>query len=74
MLIKMGLDTKGVKGILDNDPSKNNLYLYGTNIKVFNPNILRGLKKPIVILRAGQYSKEIREQIIKKINSNVIFI
>jgi hypothetical protein len=74
MLIKMGLDIKGVKGILDNDPSKNNLYLYGTNIKVFNPNILRGLKKPIVILRAGQYSKEIREQIIKKINSNVIFI
>jgi hypothetical protein len=73
MLIKIGLNTSNLCGILDNDPSKNNLYLYGSNFKIYNPIVLKKLNEPIVIIRAGQYSNEIREQ-VKKINSNVIFI
>lgn len=52
---------------------KNNLYLYGSNFKIYNPIVRKKLNEPIVILRAGHYSNETREQ-VKKINSNVVFI
>ena len=73
-LIKNGLNLDGIFGILDNDKDKQNEYLYGTRLKVFSPAILKKFSDPVVILRAGEYNSEIKKQIIKKINSNTIFI
>lgn len=73
-LIKFGLRLDNVLGILDNDPRKQNLYLYGTKIKVFSPNILKNKRSPLVIIRAAQYSQEIKKQILNKINSSTKFI
>ena len=73
-LIKFGLKLDNVLGILDNDIRKQNLYLYGTKIKVFSPNILKNKKSPLVIIRAAQYSQEIKKQILNKINSSTKFI
>jgi hypothetical protein len=73
-LIFNGLDIDNIKYILDNDPDKKNKFLYGTNIKVKETEILKKYKNPIVILRAGAYNNEIKKSIINKINSKTIFI
>lgn len=72
LLIKLGINSKNILGILDNDPKKNDLYLYGTSYKVFLPSILKKINKPVIVLRAGQYSKEIKKQIYKINRSSVI--
>ena len=59
---------KNIIGILDNDKDKQNEYLYGTKLKVFSPLILKKYNDPVVILRAGEYNSEIKNQILKKIN------
>ncbi len=53
---------------------KINKYLYGTRLKVFSPKILNKMQKPIIILRAAQYNKEIKDYILKKINNKTKFI
>jgi 2-polyprenyl-3-methyl-5-hydroxy-6-metoxy-1,4-benzoquinol methylase len=73
-LIFNGLDSKKIKYILDNDPNKNNQFLYGTKIQVKNPVILKNYNNPIVILRAGPYNQEIKRNIIKNINNKTKFI
>lgn len=72
-LIKSGLDTRKICGILDNSDLKNGKRLYGTDLIVFKPSILKGLGKVAVILRAGEYQSEIRSQIIS-LNSKTIVI
>lgn len=62
-LIKMGLNIDKISCILDNDSSKQNKRLYGTNITIKSPNILKDKKKPIVILKISFFDKEISEQI-----------
>jgi len=74
VLISNGLDISKIAGILDNDFKKHNKYLYGSNIKVYNPKILKEKKFPVVILRAAQYNQEIKKQIIQKINKKTKFI
>jgi len=74
MLIFNGLNIIKLKGVLDNDKKKINKYLYGTKLKVFDPKILKKKKNPIIILRAAQYNKEIKNQIINQINKNLKFI
>ena len=64
---------KGILGILDNDKSKQNKYLNGTNYKIFSPEILKKHNKVYVYLKAGEYNLEIKRQ-IKKINKNITFI
>ena len=73
-LIFNGLNFKKIKYILDNDPNKNNQFLYGTKIHVKNPAILKNYNNPIVILRAGPYNQEIKRNIIKNINNKTKFI
>ncbi len=73
-LIKNGLNLKNIIGILDNDKDKQNEYLYGTKLKVFSPLILKKYNDPVVILRAGEYNSEIKNQILKKINFRTKFI
>ena len=73
-LISFGLDTKNIKAIIDNDPSKHDKRLYGTNLTVRSPKILKDIKDVAVILKAGVYNNEIKNDILKNINSNTIFL
>ena len=67
-----GLNKKKIIGILDNDKNKINDFLYGTNLKVYNPIILKKITKPCVVLRAGSYNKEIKKQLLEINKSTVI--
>ena len=71
-LINFGLNIDRIVCLLDNDPKKHGKRLYGTNLKVASPKILRDEKNPTVILRAGIYNEEIK-QAIEKINSKTNF-
>jgi len=73
MLLFNGLKREKIIGILDNDQHKINNYLYGTRLKIFNPNFLKNINSPTVILRVGAYEDEIKKQIIS-INSTVKII
>ena len=49
--------------------------MYGTNLKVFSPNILsKDDSDPVVILKAGVYNQEIKKDILENINSKTIFL
>ena len=73
MMIFNGLNKKNIISILDNDKKKINQFLYGTNIKINNPLVIKKFDKPCVILRAGSYNEEIKRQLFE-INRNVIII
>ena len=73
-LISVGLNTKKIKFILDNDNLKQKRRLYGTNLIVEDPSVLKKEESPVVILKAGVYTEEIKTQIINDINKNCIFI
>lgn len=73
-LILSGLNTSKISYILDNDFNKHNKRLYGTNLYVKSPQILASEKKPLVVLKAGVYNSEIKEDILKNINSDTIFL
>jgi len=72
-LIAFGLNITKVESILDNSETKQGKRLYGTNIIVQSPEILKNEKTPILILKAGIYNNEIKNQILSQINSNTIF-
>jgi len=73
MMIFNGIKKKNIIGILDNDKEKANKFLYGTNLKINKPLILKTIDKPCVILRAGSYNKEIKKQLLE-INNSVIIV
>lgn len=72
-LFSFGVNEKLICGILDNDKMKQNKRLCGTNLKVFDPKILANYANPAVVIRAGTFTKEIKEQILS-INPQVNFI
>jgi hypothetical protein len=72
-LLQFGLDSSKIVNILDNDPNKQEKRLYGTNLMVKSPEVLKDVEEGTVILKAGMYNSEIKEQ-INKINSNIKFI
>ena len=72
-LLFLGLNKEKINCILDNDPDKQDSYMYGTNLIVKNPKILEDCNKPIIILRTGAYNSEIKKGILE-INSTSIFI
>lgn len=72
-LIAFGLDTSRIQGVLDNDPGKHGRRLYGTNLRVSSPAILRGMVEPHVILSAGAYNSEIRADVIANYSSRCRF-
>ena len=69
-LLSFGLDQSKIYGILDNSPLKIGKRLYGTNLTVFNPEIIKN-ENVGVIVKVGSYRNEIIEQ-LKKINPLVI--
>ena len=73
-LFSFGLDPNSIECILDNSPLKQGKRLYGTDLKVFSPQILKDEHAPIVILKAGLYNDEIKQDILNNINSKTIFI
>ena len=70
-LITIGLNTNKIKFILDNDKSKTGKRLYGTNLIVKNPKILKNINNPLIILKAGVYNSEIKKDILKNINLQI---
>jgi hypothetical protein len=73
-LLKSGLNGSVIVNILDNDQKKQNKRLYGTNLTVESPEILRNVKNPVVILKAGFYNEEIKSDIINNINPKTTFL
>ena len=72
-LIAMGLNTEKIVCLLDNDKNKQGRRLYGTKLKVASPKILADVRDPIVILKAGVYNDEIKEDIVDNINKATVF-
>lgn len=72
-LMSFGLKANNIISVLDNDPSKQNLRLYGTNYIVRSPHVLKNISHAAVILKAGIYNEEIKSDILKNINPSVTF-
>ena len=73
-LLEFGLKKSKIKCLLDNDVNKQGKRLYGTNLIVKSPLILREDKQPIIIVKAGAYTDEIKKDIINNINANALFL
>jgi hypothetical protein len=72
-LLTIGLDSTKINSILDNDSKKQGKRLYGTSLKIQSPQVLKNGEPIVVILKAGIYNEEIKQDILKDINSNIIF-
>lgn len=72
-LIFFGLNTSNICGVLDNDVLKQKKRLYGTQLMVYSPEVLREENNPIVILKVASYAEEIKSDIIVNINRNTRF-
>jgi hypothetical protein len=73
-LLKFGLDEKSFACVLDNDLQKQDKRLYGTSLMVRTPKLLATVESPVVLLKAGQYTEEIKEDILSNINPKTRFI
>jgi 2-polyprenyl-3-methyl-5-hydroxy-6-metoxy-1,4-benzoquinol methylase len=73
-LISFGLDVSKIICLLDNDTKKESKRLYGTSLVCKNPRILKDIPEALVVLRAGVYNEEIKNDISTNINSNITFI
>ena len=73
VILHLVKNKEDILGVLDNDKNKIGKFLYGFDLRVFNPEILNKYENPHVYMRIGAYSKEIRNQILK-INKNAKFI
>jgi hypothetical protein len=72
-LLNFGLDSQRIVSVLDNSPLKQGKRLYGTNLRAQSPTVLRDKGRVNVILKAGAYNEEIKQQIISAINPQVVF-
>jgi SAM-dependent methyltransferase len=72
IILALGININKIVGILDNCIDKHNKYLYGYNLKIYNPQILKDINS-IVILKNGYYIDEIKSQILD-INPNTIIL
>jgi SAM-dependent methyltransferase len=73
-LLAFGLRTDKIVALLDNDVNKQGKRLYGTELQVLSPKVLRDVPEATVILKAGMYTLEIREDILRNINADVRFL
>jgi SAM-dependent methyltransferase len=70
-LFQFGLDEARVEGLLDNSRLKQGRRLYGSRLRVFSPETIRGLNDVAVILKVGLHRDGILDQ-LKSINPNVV--
>jgi hypothetical protein len=73
-LILFGLNTSNIICLLDNDTRKEDKRLYGTSLISKSPKILKDIPQALVILRAGAYNEEVKNDILNNINPNIKFI
>lgn len=73
-LLAFGLQEDTFLNVLDNDPDKQGHTLYGTELVVKSPKILKNVENPLVVLKAAMYTDEIKNDILQNINSNTRFI
>lgn len=73
-LIELGLNIGRINCLLDNDNKKHGKRLYGTSFTVKSPKILGEIASPVVILKAGVYNQEIKDDIVQNINPETVFI
>ena len=73
-LFGFGLPPNLFSNVLDNDPAKQNNRLYGTELEVKSPKILKDIENPLVVLKAAMYTEEIKKDILENINPNTRFI
>ena len=71
-LISQGLRSRP-RYVLDNDVNKQGKRLYGTELEVKSPEILRDIDAPVVVLPPGPYSQEIISDILR-INPTTLFL
>jgi len=72
-LIYFGLKTDKIIKVIDNSKVKVSKRLYGTELLIDSPEIIKAYKHPIVILKAGSYQDEVRRQLLS-INTHAIII
>lgn len=72
-LLEVGLNKARITSILDNSPLKENKRLYGTDLYVQKPDILRGRENVAVILKVGVHRDDILKQ-LQNINPKVIIL
>lgn len=70
-LTYLGLNPQRILGILDNSDLKCGKRLYGNELRVQKPSAIKGLKTPLVIVKAGQYQEEVESQ-LREINHTVV--
>lgn len=73
-LISFGLNVDNIGFILDNSSAKQNKRLYGTNLEVRSPQVIKHDTSPVIVLKAGLYNQEIMQDILTNINSSAIFL
>jgi 2-polyprenyl-3-methyl-5-hydroxy-6-metoxy-1,4-benzoquinol methylase len=73
ILLEFGLDKLNIKGVLDNSNLKIGKRLYGYDFEVFSPSVLQKEKNPTLIIRAGAYQQEIKDEILA-INPNTTIL
>ena len=73
LLYLLGLEINNIIGCLDQSESKIGKTLYGTNLKVYHPKVLKNKGESLVICHMGPYTNEIKNTILD-INNKVIFI
>jgi len=73
-LLTFGLDSEKILAIIDNSKLKYKKRLYGTTFVVDSPDILKSEESPLVILKAGVYTEEIKAGILNNINPSTTFI
>lgn len=71
-LMAFGLNTNKIISVLDNSPIKQGKRLYGSNLYVESPTVIKGKGKVNLILKVAAYHDEIKEQILS-INKEVTF-
>lgn len=73
MLISFGLEVDNIICVLDNDVNKIGNFLYGTNLKIESPKIIKDDENPVVIVRSSQYTEEICKDLkIQNINTIIL--
>lgn len=73
-LLSFGLDRSKIECILDNSTAKQGKRLYGTDLEVISPQVLKGLNNPVIVLRTGVFNQEIKQDILTNINSTAVFL
>lgn len=72
-LLSFGLKEESYVSVLDNAPGKIGKRMYGTKLMVNSPRCLKEYEEALVVLKAGAYTQEIKQDIVENINSNIIF-